>query len=221
MSNNIIRGFYPVAFYQDKFVFVSHEASDELTEEIIEINLRDYYPLTFKRDKPVYVQKSVADEICSGITTINIKEYYRNAILPDSDSGDGLIKMYSQVADELLADRRYEKNYERTVRRNQVYSLDADDGISEAAGMACRNSNPEMIFTVMENYCRLCRALNSLDEKPGRRIDAHYLCGKSQTEIAKAEGVTVQSINDSIKHGLRAMRKFFQKDFQNCPDNCP
>jgi len=221
MNNNIIRGFYPVAFYHDKFVFVPHKASDELTEEIIEINLKDYYPLTFKRDKLVYVQKSVADEILSGITTINIKEYYRNAIIPDGDSGDGLIKMYSQVADELLADRRYEKNYERTVRRNKVYTLDAEDGVTEAAGLVCRSNDPEMIFAAMENYCQLCRALNSLDEKPGRRIDAYYLCGKSQAEIARAEGVTVQSINDSIKHGLRAMKKYLQNNFLNCPDNCP
>jgi RNA polymerase sigma-70 factor (ECF subfamily) len=64
---------------------------------------------------------------------------------------------------------------------------------------------------MMERHCRLCRALNSLPEIQGRRIEAHYILGKSQAEIAKAEGVTKGSVSISIQKGLEAMKKYLKK----------
>jgi len=58
----------------------------------------------------------------------------------------------------------------------------------------------------MERHCRLCRALNSLPEIQGRRVEAHYLLGISRKEIADSEDVTENAVNKSIEKGLRAMK---------------
>jgi len=73
---------------------------------------------------------------------------------------------------------------------------------------------------MMERHCRLCCALNSLPEIQGRRIEAHYILGQTQKEIAEAEGVTKGSVSISITRGLEAMKIFLQNyDFQSnlCP----
>ncbi len=57
-----------------------------------------------------------------------------------------------------------------------------------------------------ERFCRLCRALNSLPDTQGRRIDAHIILGKSVREIADAEGVSVRAVQIAIKLGLEDMK---------------
>ena len=68
------------------------------------------------------------------------------------------------------------------------------------------------MLDLMERHCRLCHALNKLPEIQGRRVEAHYLLGQSQKEIAKAEGVTKGSVSESIKKGLAAMRKYLEEN---------
>ena len=72
--------------------------------------------------------------------------------------------------------------------------------------------SPETLLDLMERHCRLCRTLNSLPETQGRRIEAYFLLGKSQKEIAKEEGVAKSSVSESIKKGLIAMREFLKEN---------
>ena len=58
-----------------------------------------------------------------------------------------------------------------------------------------------------ERHCRLCRALNSLSDKQGRRIEAHIILGMSQRDIARAEGVSERNVRQSIKKGLAHMKE--------------
>ena len=136
-------------------------------------------------------------------TTINLRDFY------PWYTHDEFIEVSDEVAAELRADRRYEKNHERSMRRNKVLSLDAQDGTDTAAAMVCHSDNPERIFSMMENHCRLCRALNSLPELQGRRVEARYLFGKSIQEIAVADGVSESSVKECIDRGLKAMRKVY------------
>ena len=149
-------------------------------------------------------------------TTINLRDFY-----PSEYKSDFFIEVSEEVAAELQSDKRYEKNHERGMRRNKVLSLDANDGTETAAAMVCHSDNPEAIFAMMDNHCQLCRALNSLPEIQGRRVEARYLLGKSVQEIAAAEGVTESSVKESLDRGLKAMKKVFQNNFQSCPANCP
>ena len=146
---------------------------------------------------------------------INLKDFY------PWYTHDEFVEVSDEVAAELFADKRYEKTYEQRIRRNKAfYSLDANDGI-ETSATACHTDNPEAIFTMIDNHCRLCSALNSLPEVQGRRVEARYLLGKSIQEIAEAEGVTESAVKESISRGLRAMKKVFSNNFQSCPANCP
>ena len=135
-------------------------------------------------------------------TTINLRDYY------PWYTHDEFVEVSDDVAAEFRSDKRYEKTHERTMRRFKVHSLDADDGI-EASAFACHSDNPEAVFAMMENHCRLCVALNTLPEIQGRRVDARYLQGKSIQEIAKAEGVSESSVKESIDRATKAMRKVF------------
>jgi RNA polymerase sigma-70 factor (ECF subfamily) len=141
---------------------------------------------------------------------INLRDFY------PFYTHNEFVEVPDVIAAELIADRRYEKAYkQRLIYNKAFYSLDADDGI-EASATACFGCgnilSPETALDVMETYCRLCRTLNSLPEIQGRRIEAHYLLGVSQRDIAQAEGVVKSSVSESIKKGLAAMRKYLKEN---------
>ena len=136
------------------------------------------------------------------MTTINLREFYPWYIK------DQFIEVSDEVAEALRSDKLYETTRRRRVKRNKAqYSLDMDDGIEYSACLS--EPTPEELLERKENFCRLCRALNSLPETQGRRIDACIILGKSVKEVAEAEGVHEESVRQSIKRGLERMRKIF------------
>ena len=134
------------------------------------------------------------------MTKINLREFY------PFYNEDCFVEVSDTVILELTADKRYEETYKRTIRREKVYSLNADDGI-ESSSVVCATDNPEMVIEKSESFCELCRALNSLPEIQGRRIDTKYILGLSKKEIARIESVSVSSVDESIKRGLKSMKK--------------
>lgn len=136
---------------------------------------------------------------------INLRDYY--ALY----NQDALLEVSDEVAEALAETERMERNYKRCMVYNRAqYSLDAEDGI-EASAVECHSLSPEVVLDLMEQHCRLCRALNALPEIQGRRIEAHYLLGQSQKAIAKAEGVSENAVSKSIQKGLETMRKILKK----------
>ena len=147
--------------------------------------------------------------------TINLRDFYYWY------TQDEFIEVSDEVAEEMMADKRYEKSHERRMRYNSTYAFD-DATEAEAATIAHTSDNPEAVFEMKERFCRLCRALNSLPEIQGRRIEARYILGKSVTEIAEDEGVSKGSVSISITRGLEAMKKYLNNaDFQSnkCPNH--
>ena len=141
---------------------------------------------------------------------INLREFYPFYLQ------DTYIEVSDEVAAALAEAERLERNYMRRMFYNKAgYSLDAEDGIETAATSVigcCSIPDPETALFMMEQHCRLCRALNSLPETQGRRIESHYLLGQSRKTIARAEGVSESSVNESISRGLRAMKKFLKEN---------
>ena len=137
------------------------------------------------------------------MTTINLRSFY------PWYTHDEFIEVPDVVAEELFADRRYQKTHKRTVRRHKVYSLDAEDGTMVVASVRSTD-RLDVVLEIREQYCRLCHALNSLPEIQGRRIEAHFLLGKSRKEIAEAEGASETAVDKSIKKGLAAMKKYLE-----------
>jgi RNA polymerase sigma-70 factor (ECF subfamily) len=141
------------------------------------------------------------------MATINLRDFY------PWYTHDVFVEVSEEVAAELYADKRYHKAHDRRMKRNRAYSLDIDADM-ETAATAIGTDNPEVIFEMMERHCRLCRALNSLPETQGRRVEAHYLLGKSIAEIAEADGTGERNVRKAISRGLDSMKKFlinFQK----------
>ncbi len=136
------------------------------------------------------------------MATINLRDFYPWYI------EDQLIDVPDEVAEVLRADKLYEAAHQRRVTRNKAqYSLDCDDGIEYSACLS--EPTPQELLERKETFCRLCRALNSLPETQGRRIDACIILGKSVKEVAEAEGVCEDTVRQSIKRGLERMRKIF------------
>jgi len=135
------------------------------------------------------------------MATINLREFY------PWYTHDEFVEVPDIIAEELFADRRYQKSHRQRIKRNKAYySLDAGDGIENSA--IHMDLSPYEIMERQREFCRLCRALNSLSETQGRRIEAHFIFGKSITEISNAEGVAKSRVSESIKLGLRNMKKF-------------
>ena len=144
-------------------------------------------------------------------TIINLRDFYYWY------TQDEYIEVSDEVAVELLADKRYEKAQERQIYRYDAhYTLDADNGI-EASAVVHSTDDPAAVLEIKERFCRLCRALNSLPETQGRRIEAHYILGMSQRDIARAEGVNERKVRQSISKGRANMKRFLE----SCPEGGP
>ena len=140
------------------------------------------------------------------MATINLKIFY------PWYTHDVIVEVSNEIAEALIADKRYENAYQRRMFYNKAhYSLDAEDGI-EASAIACHANDPAAIFSKMENHCRLCQALNSLPEIQGRRIEAHFLLGMNRKEIAESENVCESAVTKSIIRGLKEMKQFMSKN---------
>jgi RNA polymerase sigma-70 factor (ECF subfamily) len=137
------------------------------------------------------------------MATINLRDFY------PWYRQDEFIDVPEVIVSELLAARRYERQHARRMQRNNSqYSLNAEDGIENA--VLYHDLEPWAVIEMMERHCRLCRALNSLPEIQGRRVEAHYLLGKSKREIAESESVSVSAVDQSISRGLQAMKIFLR-----------
>jgi len=132
------------------------------------------------------------------MTKINFRDFY------PWYNHDEYTEVSDAVAEELLADKRYQKAHMRRMYRNKAhYSLDAGDGIENAAIFA--EPSPHEILGHKQWFHRLCIALNSLPPTQGKRIEAHYILGMSITDIALVEGVSKAAIGQSIERGLQNM----------------
>ena len=92
-----------------------------------------------------------------------------------------------------------------------VFNLDCDDGIEYSACVF--ESSPEELVLRKERLEVLCHAPNSLSEKQGRRVEARILDGKKLKEVAEAEGVTLDSVSDSVLRGLANMRNYLKENW--------
>ena len=108
------------------------------------------------------------------------------------------------IAEETRAEAAAKR---KTYRYRAQYSLDVGDGIEEAT--LRQLPNPE---TILENYQQreaLYAAIMSLPEKQAKRIYAKYFLGLTINEIAQIEGVSKSRISESIRTGLKKLKKFF------------
>lgn len=138
--------------------------------------------------------------------TINLKEFFYWY------TSDEYIEVTEEVAMELRDGKLYEQSYQRRITRNRAqYSLDCNDGIECAVNLPSRT--PQELLEHKELFFHLWNALNSLPELHGRRIDACIILGESYQNIAQREGVAKSSVHQSVRYGLREMKKYLKEFF--------
>lgn len=89
-----------------------------------------------------------------------------------------------------------------------IFHLTVKTVLSKA--FASLSISPEEHFERQLSEQQLYAALNSLPPKQARRIFAHYFDGISQAEIGRAEGITRESVNESLRRGLRKLKTFLE-----------
>jgi DNA-directed RNA polymerase specialized sigma24 family protein len=133
--------------------------------------------------------------------TINLRDFY------PWYAHDELVEVSNKVAAALIEGKRYEKAYMRDLYRSEAhYTLDAENGIESKAVFP--EMTPHAVLEYKEQFCRLCRAINSLPEKQGRRIESHFVLGMSIKKIAKNESVNERNIRNSLRKGIAGMKGF-------------
>ena len=137
------------------------------------------------------------------MAAINLKDFY------PWYTHDEFVDVPEEIAEELFAHRRQEKSQKQRARRNKsFYSIDLNDGIESYASFTAMT--PHEVLEYKYLFCRLCRALNSLPDIQGRRVEAHFILGMSIKEIAEMDGITKGSVSISITRGLKAMKKYLR-----------
>lgn len=135
--------------------------------------------------------------------TINLRDFYPCC------NEDIFVEITDEMAEAMKAADRQQEAYRRRMYYHKAqYSLDAGDGIENDALFV--SMSPCELFEHNLKIEQLYTALRSLPDKQGRRIYAHYILGISQTEIAKAEGVSANTVCTTIQRGLKNMEKILK-----------
>ena len=134
---------------------------------------------------------------------INLRELY-----PDIYKTDTFLEVTDEVQAVFLSDKRAEARYLRRMYNYKAhYSLDCDNGIEKA--IVHHLPTPEEILENQQFRDQLYAAVMALPDKQAKRIYARFYLGMTPTEIAKAEGVDVSRVRDSIRRGLKHLAKLF------------
>lgn len=137
------------------------------------------------------------------MTTINLRDYY------PFYTHDYFIDVPDEVVELFKEFDRKEAAYRlRTYRHKAYYSLDRNDGIEHEALFV--SLSPHELYERKISMQELHAAISSLPDKQAKRVYAHFILDMSQTDIAKAEGVSKMAVSYSIERALKSMEKYLK-----------
>lgn len=129
---------------------------------------------------------------------INLKQYY-----PVCDH-DVIISLSEEVAAQLKQWQIEEDSFQRQKRRYRAYyTLEHMDYRRDEIRLS---SSPYEIYERNMVHECLCTALSQLPSKQAKRIFLHYFVCMSQSEIARAERVSRNTVSKSIRKGLETLQ---------------
>ena len=127
---------------------------------------------------------------------INLREVY-----PFYEN-DCFVMVDDEIAEIFEESKRKELNYQRKIYRNGAhFSLDRDDGIEHDAIFI--SLSPYEIYERKMTKQELHAAIAKLPDIQAKRIYAYYFLEMTKTEIARAEGVSVKAVCNSIAQALK------------------
>lgn len=135
---------------------------------------------------------------------INLRDLY-----PDQYKEDCFIEVSDAVADVFTESKRSEDTAKRKMYRYHAqYSLDQNDGIEREI---LEHSIPlSDILVQFESRQSLAEALSILTPVQVRRIYTRYFLNIPSSEIAKIEGISKRSINESIRSGMQKLQEYLK-----------
>ena len=137
---------------------------------------------------------------------INLRDLY-----PDQYNEDCFIEVSDAVAELFAESKRSEEAAKRKMYRYRAqYSLDQDDGIEH--DMLMGSFSPEDMLEQLEMNQLVAEAFNTLTPVQAGRVYSKFVLKKSVAEIANSEGVSWNSVNNSISVGLNKIRKHLGDD---------
>ena len=136
------------------------------------------------------------------MTTIKLNNYYPH--LTERIT----MEVSDEIAMTLSIGGRLCDSYKRRKRDHDECSLDSTPGFE--ADVTRPPLTPEEVMEQAEEQDALYLALDQLPPVQARRVYAHYILGKSKTDIAKAENVSENAVRDSISRGMETMKNILK-----------
>ena len=136
------------------------------------------------------------------MTTIELNSYYPH--LTERIT----LEVSDEIAVTLSIGGRCCDSYKRRKPEHGECSLDGTPGFE--ADVTRPPLTPEEVMEQAEEQDALYLALDQLPPVQARRVYAHYILGKSKTDIAKAENVSENAVRDSISRGMEAMKNILK-----------
>ncbi len=134
---------------------------------------------------------------------INLRDYY------PWYQEDTFVDVSDETAAFLKEMYRAERAYMRRLYWNKAhYSLDRNDGIEHSA--INKAVDPAEEYDVKAGLNELYSAISKLPDKQAKRVNAFYILGLSKAEIARAEGVSEQTIGQAIERGIRKLKNILK-----------
>ena len=136
--------------------------------------------------------------------SINLRKHYPFYEL------DCFFEVPDDVAESLQLFNRLEHSYlERRRRYKAYYSLDCEDNIEQFILFV--SPSPEELYEDQLIRQELYKAISSLPDKQAKRVYAHFFLEMSKAAIARAEGVDISTVRNSITRGIRNIKNTLKK----------
>ena len=138
---------------------------------------------------------------------INLRDFYPYY------QQDSFIEVTNELA-ELIhrLDKAEAAYHKRVVRHKAYFSLDREDSIER--DILFVSLSPEEIYERKVTREQLHAAIATLSDKQAKRIYAYFFLNMSKAMIAKAEGVSKESVGESIRRGLKNIERFLKESFR-------
>ena len=128
--------------------------------------------------------------------------------------GNCFVDVPNDVLEVIEDCKRREETYQRYLRFYKVSAILDAGNIDKLESMVVDKPLPPYeIYDKKLAAMLLHQSIAKLPDKQAKRIYAHFFLGMSYTEIAKAEGVAVSTICESIEGGLRNLKKNLKRNF--------
>jgi len=125
---------------------------------------------------------------------------------------DEFIEITDEAAAIIFEDLRRENAHQRMVRRYKANCvLDCQDEVD----FATDDKNKTPLNILIENLDKqlLYSAIAELPDKQAKRLYAFFFLEMNTNEIAKAESVSKQSVNDSLASAVRNLKKSLKNKY--------